>query len=205
MSLSSILPWLVAFLLVSPTPGGPAIISPSEGQALQGSVAIMANTAVDGFQSAELTFSYANNATDTWFFIAQTGQAASDGKIADWDTTTLTDGNYTLRLVITKEDGSLVTVTAPGLRIRNYTAIETATPTHPAPTPTSAPGDTPVPTSTRVPSPSPIPRTSTPMPPNPAQVSPRDLGLSMAQGALAVFAVFAVFGLVLAVRHRIRN
>jgi hypothetical protein len=202
---------MVAFLLASPTPTasptpvGPAVLSPTQGQALQGSVPIVVNTSVDEFASVELTFSYAKNPTDTWFFIAETEQTASNAEIAEWDTTTLTDGNYTLRLAVTKRDGSQVTVTVPGLRIRNYTAIETATPTFPAPSATSAPGDTPMPTASLVPSPSPVRLTSTPLPPNPAQVSPRDLGLSMAQGALAVFAFFALFGLVLAVRRRSRG
>jgi hypothetical protein len=201
------MPLMVAFLLASPTPTpvGPAVLSPTQGQALQGSVPIVVNTSVDEFASAELTFSYAKNPTDTWFFIAETEQTASNAEIAEWDTTTLTDGNYTLRLAVTKRDGSQVTVTVPGLRIRNYTAIETATPTFPVPSATSAPGDTPMPTASLVPSPSPVRLTSTPLPPNPAQVSPRDLGLSMAQGALAVFAFFALFGLVLAVRRRSRG
>ena len=202
MNFPSLLTLLVAFLLATPTPGGPAILSPSGGQALQGSVPVVANIAVDGFKSAELTFSYAKNPTNTWFFIAETTDTGSGEKIADWDTTTLTDGNYTLRLVITVHDGGSITVTVPGLRIRNYTPIETATSTLPAPSATSAPGDTPMPTATFVPSPSPIPLTSTPLPLNPAQVSPHELGVSLAQGVLAAVTVFAVFGLVLILRRR---
>lgn len=202
MNFLSMLTLLVALLQATPPPGGVAILSPSRGQALQGSVPIVANTAVDGFKSAELTFSYARNPTNTWFFIAEMTETASEGRIADWDTTTLTDGNYTLRLVITVQDGSTITATVPGLRIRNYTPIETATSTLPAPSATSAPGDTPVPTATLVPSPSPIPLTSTPLPPNPAQVSPHELSVSLAQGVLAAVTFFAVFGLVLVLRRR---
>ncbi len=209
MNMYPILSILAAFLLATATPGGPAILSPSAGQALQGSVPIVVNTAVDGFKYAELVFSYARNPTGTWFFIADMGQSGNGEKIADWDTTTLTDGNYNLRLVITLQDGSQITETVQGLRIRNYTPIETATPTLPAPTATgptatSKPGDTPVPTATLVPSPSPIPLTATPLPLNPAQVSPAQLEFSLTQGALVTFVVFAFFGLVLALRRKIK-
>jgi hypothetical protein len=204
MTFSAIIPCLVAFLLVTPTPGIPAVLSPSGGQALQGSVPIVINPSLYGFKSAELTFSYTNNPTNTWFYIAEATQAASGGKIADWDTTTLTDGNYTLRLVITVQDGSQITTTVSGLRVRNYTPIETSTSTLPAPTATSAPGDTPVPTATRVPSPSPVPLTSTPLPLNPAEVSPHDLETSLAQGVLAALALIILFGSALVIRQRSR-
>jgi hypothetical protein len=62
-----------------------------------------------------------------------------------------------------------------------------------------------MPTATHIPSPSPIPLTATPLPLNPAQVSPYDLEFSLAQGILVTFVIFGFFGLVLAVRRRIRN
>lgn len=205
MNLFSIFPFWVAILLLSSTPGGAAILSPTQGQALQGSVPIVGNTSLEGFKSAELTFSYSNDPTNTWFLIGQTEETTSAGKIADWDTTTLTDGNYTLRLTITKQDGSQSVVIVPGLRIRNYSPIETATPTPPLPSATSAPGDTPAPTATPLPSPTLIPLTSTPLPPNPVQLLPRDLGMSLSQGMLVVFVAFAVFGIFLALRRRPKN
>jgi hypothetical protein len=205
MNLFSIFHFWVAILLLSSTPEGAAILSPTQGQALQGSVPIVGNTSMEGFKSAELTFSYSNDPTNTWFLIAHTEETTSAGKIADWDTTTLTDGNYTLRLTITKQDGSQADVVVPELRIRNYSPIETATPTPPRPSATSAPGDTPAPTTTLLPSPTLIPLTSTPLPPNPVQLSPGDLGMSISLGMLVVFVVFAVFGIVLAVRRRSKN
>ena len=205
MNLFSIIPFWVAILLLSSTPEGAAILSPTQGQPLQGSVPIVGNTSLEGFKSAELTFSYSNDPTNTWFLIANTEETTSAGKIADWDTTTLTDGNYTLRLTITKQDGSQAVVVVPGLRIRNYSPIETATPTPPLPSATSAPGDTPVPTATSLPSPTLIPLTSTPLPSNPVALSPLEVGMSISQGILAVFVAFAVFGIVLAVRRRSKD
>jgi hypothetical protein len=205
MNLFPIFPFWVAILLLSSTPEGAAILSPTQGQALQGSVPIVGNTSLEGFKSAELTFCYSNDPTNTWFLIAQTEETTSDGKIADWDTTTLTDGNYNLRLTITKQDGSQSIVTVPGIRIRNYSSIETATPTPPLPTITRAPGETPAPTATALPSPTPIPLTSTPLPSNPAELSPSDLGMSLSQGMIVVFMVFALVGIVLAIRHRSSN
>jgi hypothetical protein len=184
------------------TPSQVAIIFPSAGDALQGSVPVSGNTAVDGFLSAELTFAYADDPTDTWFLILESDQPTSNGDLVQWDTTTLSDGQYTLRLVVTLEDSSQLVATVENLRVRNYTPIETDTP---APTETPVPGNTPIPTQTPTPTVTPIPPTSTALPPNPAQLTSQDITLSLGKGALGATAVLAVIGLYAAVRKAIRR
>jgi hypothetical protein len=184
------------------TPSQVAIIFPASGDALQGSVPVSANTAVDGFLRAELTFAYADDPTKTWFLIFETDQPTSNEDLTQWDTTMLTDGQYTLRLVVTLEDSSQLAATVQNLRVRNYTPIETDTP---APTETPVPGNTPIPTQTPTPTITPIPPTSTALPPNPAQLTSQDITLSLGKGALGAAAVLAIIGLYAAVRNAIRR
>jgi len=180
-----------------PTPAdGPVIAlhSPLPGQALQGIVPIMGNTAIEGFLSAELSFAYFDDRTGTWFLIAEYSVPVADGILAQWDTTTISDGNYTLRLEVALQNGEQQTVTVAGVRVRNYTPIETNTPTSPAPTATSVPGNTPTPTLTPTVTLTLPPLTITPLPSNPVQISNQDVLASLGQGALATLGLFAVLG-----------
>jgi hypothetical protein len=130
--------------------------------------------------------------TDTWFLIYDSDEAVSDGELTQWDTSTITDGEYKLRLVVTLQDGSQITTDINNLRVRNYTPIETSTS---EPTATRAPGDTPAPTITPTPTTTPIPPTATPLPPNPAIISSHDILLSLGKGALVTIGFFAILGL----------
>jgi len=76
------------------------IQSPVTGQALQGTIPILGDLAASGFSSAELLFSYADNPTGTWFLIQIFTEVPEDGPLVQLDTTTISDGSYTLLLVI---------------------------------------------------------------------------------------------------------
>jgi hypothetical protein len=179
----------------SPTPApGVRLQSPQGGQALQGSVPILGNTDVAGFQSASLYFGYQSDPTHTWFLIAQNDQAVKDGSLAQWDTTTITDGDYNLRLIVTLDDGSQRVADVTGLRVRNYSVVETNTPTPVTPTATPLPGNTVEPTITPTPSATPVAPTGTPFTPNPAQINTMDIASSMGKGALAIIGLFALMG-----------
>ena len=173
---------------------GVRLQSPQGGQALQGSVPILGNTDVAGFQSASLYFGYRNDPTHTWFLIAQSDQAVKDGSLAQWDTTTITDGDYDLRLIVILDDGSQEVANVAGLRVRNYSVVETNTPTPVAPTATAVPGNTAIPTITSTPSATPLAPTGTPFIPNPAQINSIDIASSMGKGALAIIGLFALMG-----------
>jgi hypothetical protein len=182
----------------TPAPPAVALLSPLPGQALQGSIAILANTAVDGFQSAELEFAYANNPADTWFLIEQSNQPIANDTMVEWDTSQISDGAYTLRLTVALQDGSQVSVRVAGLRVRNYTPIETDTPTPAPASATPPPKATPLPSATPTPIPPtdmPQPPTPTLMPPNPVELSRGVVLLNIGKGALAVIGMFALGGL----------
>jgi hypothetical protein len=171
------------------------ILAPMAGQAIRGNVPILVDTATQGFVSAALFFSYENDNTGTWFLISESLESIPDGVMTEWDTTTLTDGRYDLRLVVKLDHGEQYTSVVPSLRVRNYSPIETDTPT---PSPTSAPQATPSPSIT----PSPTP---TPFPPNPLQVTQYDIWVNLLRGAAGGFAAIVLAGLYISIRKVFRK
>jgi len=174
-----------------------SISMPFAGQALQGVIAITGNSAIPGFASAELSFAYANDPTGTWFLIAESQIAVENSPLMQWDTTTITDGEYQLRLVVRLANGQQQIASVTGLRVRNYTPVETETPT---PSATLLPGNTPEPTVTPAPTLTPIPPTATAVPPNPAVIGPQDLISNLGRGALGVVALFSLMGIYRSIR-----
>jgi hypothetical protein len=200
-------PESIAHAQVTPVPDV-VIVSPQPGEALQGVVAIMGRTTVSGFKSAEILFGYANDPSQTWFFIAESTSPVEAGLLTEWDTSTLTDGDYTLRLVVNRANGSRAIVIVPGLRIRNYSPVETDTPT-PLSTPsvsaTPVPGSSPKSTATALPTATLLPPTITPLPTNPAVLSQQDVSTSLMRGAAGTGIALTVLGLYLAVRKLLRR
>jgi len=177
------------------------VLSPVPGQALQGNILITAEINLDESLSAELSFAYADDHRDTWFLIQEIREPSVDGLSVEWDTTILTDGEYTLRVIVITDQDQFTGI-VPGIRVRNYSAIETSTP---VPTSTPAPADTLMPTATLTTTITPLPFTPTPLPPNPAQLNIREIGISIGRGALVAFGVLALFGLYLYIRNRRRR
>jgi len=172
-------------------PAAPVITEPQSGQAVQGVVTIRGRTAVEGFLAYEIAFTYAEGAPETWFLIAAGRQSVEEGTLATWDTTQITDGNYTLRLRVYRHDDTYQDAFVYGVRVRNYTPVETPTPIpQPTATPTEAP-PTPIPPT---PTATPFPPTPTPLPPNPASLSRRDVQAGAGWGAALTFLAFVLFG-----------
>ena len=181
------------------------IISPANVQAVQGMVSVIGTTQTPGFKSAELSFGYQDDPTHTWFLIVESAETASAGVIAEWDTTTLTDGVYQLRLIVNLEDGGQYLVKVKGIRVRNYTPIETDTPLPNVPTSTLSPGQMPPATPTPTRTASPIAPTLTPLPPNPAVITPDDIRANLLNGVVLAVLIFAVIGLYGLLRKRLRE
>ena len=175
-----------------------AILVPVAGQAVQGRVPVVANTAIQGFQSAELYFGYAEDQTGTWFLITQNGEPVMSAEMGAWDTNLITDGNYHLRLVVILQDGTRVDTAVTGLRVRNYSPIETSTPTPVTPTATLSPGERPTATATPVPTITPTP---TPLPTNPAEMTTHQITGSLWKGALVAIVVFLILGIYVLIKQ----
>ena len=195
---------------VTATPQLPVVITyPLPGQALQGDILITGTTPAEGFSAYEIYFGYTQNPTGTWFLLHHAIQPVENSVLTHWDTSTITDGDYTLRLVLYLLDGTQTTLTIPGLRVRNYSPIETDTPTPPRPTDTPAPG-TPLPpsatpTNTPIPSATPVPPTPTPLPTNPAIISQADVLTTIGTGAGIGTGILLLFGAFLGIRTWLRN
>jgi hypothetical protein len=172
---------------------GPVIVSPRQGEVLQGVVTIKGSSDVAGFVSAEVAFAYAGDTTATWFLIAASSLPVNLDTLATWDTTIITDGDYVLRVRAYLKDGSPLDILVLNLRVRNYTPVETPTPVPTALQPTA----TSTPTLTATPFPSP-----TPLPYNPAILTPMDVSKSIAYGGLGAVLFLIVLGAYLGLRRR---
>jgi hypothetical protein len=175
----------------------PEVTDPESGQVLQGAVTITGSSRVPGFQSAEIAFSFDAEPSGTWFVLYESQEPVERGELTVWDTTTISDGNYRLRLRIYLEGDEEIETVIGGLRIRNYSLIETATPevivVVVEETATPVP-----PTRTPVPTPAELP-------PNPALVTPTNLQASIVQGVLITLAMFGIVGLYLALKKWIQR
>ncbi len=169
------------------------IVSPLPGEAVQGRVQVLGNTVVNGFLGYELAFAFRDDPTGTWFVIAQSTLPVEDGPLGEWDTTTLTDGFYTLRLTVQVNGAEPIIFIVPDLRVRNYSPIETNTP---APTVTLVPGVAPTATIT------PLPPTATPLPGNLAEITQGNLRAALVSGAVGGTLLLALLALYAYSRRR---
>ncbi len=171
----------------------PVITTPSSGDALQGMVSIEGTSKVDGFASAEISFAYSGDPTGTWFLIGTSTQPIQQDVLVAWDTTAISDGTYDLRLRVYLSDGKTLDAVVSNLRVRNYTPVETATPT------AVIPQATPLPTSTLTVTPF---FTPTELPANPASLTEPDIASSIGYGGLAAVFLLFIMGVYLRLRRR---
>ena len=174
------------------------IDSPRQGEALQGQIAITGTTDIEGLQSYEVDFAYMRDQTNTWFSIGHGDQVLRGETLATWDTTTISDGIYRLRVRAELKDGRTLETVVGGLRVRNYTPVETDTPE-----PLVAPGAGG--TETKRADYIPAGQTPTPLPGNPAEVTSTNLGDSLVRGGLVALLLFMVLGAYLGLRALIRR
>jgi hypothetical protein len=133
---TSFLAALTAFLgLLAHTTSGSAqtnmvtIRFPSNGEAVQGVVTIEGSANHPEFSYYELSFTYADLSSQTWFPISEPSRTQiTSGALGLWDTTSITDGNYNLRLEVFLLDDTSLIAEVENIRIRNSSPIETNTP-----------------------------------------------------------------------------
>ncbi len=177
------------------------IQSPREGQALQGIETIEGKIRGEGFISGKLSFSYAADGPETWFFIADILPGAEEGSQTsvkvEWDTTQITDGNYHLRLVAEYDGRATIFELIPNLRVRNHSPVETSTP---APADTQENADHAV-TPTRRSAPQ---KTPTPLPENPAVLESNDLYRVLIITGILILGAFLIGAIYLRVKKGFR-
>ncbi len=155
------------------------ILLPVAGSAVSGVVTLRGTADHPWFQSYDLAFAYSLNPTETWFPLGEAVLTpVRDDRLGIWDTTGISDGNYTLRLRVWLTDATVLVGLVENVRVRNY---------HPAETPTPAP--------TSFPSPTPLTPTPTETPWPIAVATPAPTGMAQARGALASGVLGSVAGL----------
>jgi len=173
----------------------PEIISPAPGAALQGTVSIIGTTDINNFSYYEVAFAYDEGEEPGWFEFKSAKKMIRDGELAAWDTTTIADGVYMLRLRVHLENGDTKDVVVRGLRVRNYSAIETNTPQPAAALEsTSAPGETTSVVTQNTP-------VSSDVSSNPAQITPGQVTRFLVGGALLTAVGFVCVGLFFSMRY----
>ena len=191
---------LVLLLLAAQEAPPVGLSSPQEGDALRGQVNIIGSTNDPNFLSAQLDFSYASAPVETWFPIQTLSQPVFDSPLYTWDTTSITDGSYILRLRVFLGDGTFSEVRVP------ITVQNDARPTA-SPASTSTPEEVAVLVPTPFllaasPTPTELPRaTPTSLPPNPVSVDQIKVFASFGRGALVILGMFALAGILLRIRR----
>ncbi len=190
------------FLLAAQDSASVAITSPAPGDVLRSQVNIIGSTSAPDFVSAQLDFSYASDTTATWFPLQALSQPVFDSPLFTWDTTTITDGDYILRLRVFVTDGTSQEVTVP-VTLQNDTLP--TTPAIPVPTATPEGVTVLIPTPFLLaasPTPTDVPRsTPTPLPANPASLDSNTILVSLGRGALVILGAFALAGLIVRIRR----
>jgi hypothetical protein len=125
-----------------------------------------------------------------------------DATLATWDTLSITDGDYVLRLRLTLTDGTFQDVTVPVSVQNDVTPV----------TPTAVPTSTPAPEiEVQIPTPfllaaSPTPTapprpTPTALPTNPVSLDQNTIYMSLGRGALVILGLFVFSGIILRLRR----
>jgi hypothetical protein len=192
----------ILFLIAAQDSPPLAITSPAADEVLRGQVTITGTVDVPGFISLQLDFAYASNPTNTWFNIQTFSQPVVASTLATWDTTSITDGDYVLRLRVNFEDGTAQEVSVP-IKIGND-ALPTI-PSTPEATPTPEEITVLIPTPFLLaasPTPTELPRpTPTALPSNPVSLEQGDIYASLTRGALIILGMFFLAGLIIRVRR----
>jgi hypothetical protein len=164
-------------------------------------VTVTGSIDLSSFAVAQLEFAYASDPTNTWFNIRTLTEPVTESILAVWDTRSITDGAYILRLRATLADGTSQEVTVP---IAVLNDVPEATPTAVPPTATTEFGVL-IPTPFLLaasPTPTDQPRpTPTALPPNPASLEQSEIYLSLGRGALVMMGLFAIGGLIVRLRR----
>jgi len=165
------------------------ITSPLEGQVIQGVVEVQGSIPDGDFAYAELSYAFEESDSANWFIISRIDTPIQDGILAFWDTTTITDGIYRIRLAVYQTDGDSAEVIIKAIRVGNYTQYDTATPAPVSVDSTATPQQM-TPTLTAIPEP-------TDFLENPASISQEDIAVSTTSAIIIILLGIVIVGIYL--------
>ena len=100
------------------------IASPAAGDIVRGVVPVMGTADGSGFSSYDLEYAFSGSENANWFPITHSSQSVIEAALGTWDTTVITDGDYSIRLKVTSQDGSQELLLVEHVMVRNYTNTE---------------------------------------------------------------------------------
>ncbi len=104
-------------------------LSPGEGEVVAGVVEVKGSVPDVNFSYAELSYAFSEGENPTWFLIGRIDQSVHDDLLALWDTTTITDGVYRLKLSVYESGGTVHETVLDNIKVGNYTHYDSSTPT----------------------------------------------------------------------------
>ena len=200
MKVKLFLPFVLLMIAAQDSPPI-AITFPLPGEVLRGEVSITGTTDDPNFLSAQLDFSYASNPTNTWFPLQAFSQPVTDSAFTVWNTASIGDGDYILRLRVNFLDNTTQEITIP-VSIRNDVPFSTPTVVSTS-TPNTVEVQIPTPfLLAESPTPTAPPRpTPTALPTNPASLAQTAIYASLGRGALVIIGLFILSGLIIRLRR----
>lgn len=197
-----LLPVLMFIPSVNQITPGLYVLNPTDGQVVAGTVEIKGSVPDDDFDYAEVAYAFSDETASNWFLISRLDQTVHDATLALWDTTTITDGTYRLKVSVHRQNGSVIELMVENIRVGNYTHYDVPTATSAAvvesAVETPSDGETIVPTEVMKPLPTDLPR-------NPASIDQDDFKLSLISGVTLAVLVLAVLGVYVLFRRVARK
>lgn len=135
--------WALAVwpVVAAPLAQGPiaAITAPADGQELRGVVSITGSANHPEFNRYELAVGPDPNPNDAWQVFNTTNLPVDNTVLGMWDTSTVADGTWALRLRVVRKDSNYDEVVVRGLHVSNQQPAGTPTPlaSETTPTPTT--------------------------------------------------------------------
>ena len=97
---------------------------PLDGEVIKGNVQIIGSITGEDFQTADISFRYQDSESETWFLITSIETTVVDDVIATWDTSTIADGVYQLRILAHYKNGDDQETEIRDIQVRNYSPID---------------------------------------------------------------------------------
>ncbi len=97
------------------TPDQIEITSPNPGEEIKGAIELIGTVNIPNFGFYK--YEVASQGSNTWATISAGRATVNEGSLGRWDTTTLTPGDYQLRLVVTDNQGQSLPVCIVPVRI----------------------------------------------------------------------------------------
>ncbi|HCS40337.1 MAG TPA: hypothetical protein DIW44_12235 [Anaerolineaceae bacterium] len=196
-----LLPVLIVFPSVNQITPGLYVLNPSAGQIVAGTVEVKGSVPDDDFNYAEVSYAFSDETTSNWFLISRLDQTVHDETLALWDTTTITDGTYWLKVSVYRKNGSIIELIVEDIRVGNYTHYDV-----PSATVTSAAVIAETPSAGETIEPTLVMKSlPTDLPKNPAAIGEDDFKLSLISGVTLAGLILLVIGVYVLFRRVARK